>query len=242
MLSRFISLALLLSGLIACAPESNNSSAAALTPSSEPASPTSTSSVTPIVRPTGQPDSIRVKGETDYGEGVEPLAGKILSNLEIRSQDRLDRQSKLTLNGIGSLRLGMTVAEASLATGVSLNSLGQSAPGSSCSYVTPQGGPAGLNFMVIGNRIVRIDVVGNSPIATLSGAKIGDTEARIKALYPGRIEVTPHKYRPNGHYLTFVPKDPQDRYNRLIFETDGNRVTQFRVGKLPEVAWVEGCA
>lgn len=73
-------------------------------------------------------------------------------------------------------------------------------------------------------------------------APTGLAEDHIKALYSGQIEVTPHEYLLDGHYLTFVPKDPQDRVNRLIFETDGERVTQFRAGQLPEVAWVEGCS
>lgn len=85
-------------------------------------------------------------------------------------------------------------------------------------------------------------MTSKSRVTSLSGAKIGDTEARIKSLYPGQIEVTPHKYLSNGHYLTFVPKNSQDQANRLIFETDGSRVTAFRSGKLPEVSWVEGCS
>lgn len=168
-----------------------------------------------------------------------------LSRLEARPQplhSGLSNQSQLTLNGIGRVRLGMTVAEASQAAGVPLISQGEPAPGSNCRYVAPQSEPEGLSFMLNGDRIVRIDVTGESQITSLSAAKIGDTEAKIKSLYLEQLEVTPHKYRPNGHYLTFVPKDPQDQENRLIFETDGNRVTAFRSGKLPEVTWVEGCS
>jgi len=89
-----------------------------------------------------------------------------------------------------------------------------------------------------------VDIEDKSAITTLSGAKIGDTEARIKALYPGQIKVSPHKYTGDsgGHYLTFVPKDKSDRFYRLIFETDGKQVTNFRSGKLPEVEYVEGCS
>jgi hypothetical protein len=95
--------------------------------------------------------------------------------------------------------------------------------------------------MVTKGRISRIDVFKNSRVATVKGARVGDTEARIKSLYPGQIQVTRHKYT-NGHYLIFVPKDQADKNFRLVFETDGDRVTQFRSGKMPEVQWVEGCA
>ena len=179
----------------------------------------------------------------DFGDGFAPLADQILSHLAVPqpSQSGLSNQSQLALNGIGKIRLGMTVAEASLAAGVPLIARGEAAPGSSCRYVAPSE-PEGLSFMLDGDRIVRIDVTSKSRVTSLSGAKIGDTEAQIKSLYPGQIEVTPHKYLSNGHYLTFVPKDPQDQANRLIFETDGSRVTAFRSGKLPEVSWVEGCS
>jgi len=76
----------------------------------------------------------------------------------------------------------------------------------------------------------------------LSGAKIGDFEARIRAIYPKQVAVTPHRYVQKGHYLTFIPKDAVDQKYRLSFEADGQKVTQFRAGQLPEVAFVEGCA
>ncbi|MGG6265516.1 hypothetical protein ACQ4M3_05865 [Leptolyngbya sp. AN03gr2] len=177
----------------------------------------------------------------DYGDGFTPRADVILKNLKGR-ETGLSSNSKLALKGIGAIQVGMTVAQASKAIGQPLVSQGEPAPGSNCSYVAPQRSIQGLNFMVIGDRIARIDVRRSSPITTLSGAKIGDSEARIKQLYPGQITVTPHKYRPNGHYLTFTPKDAADRNYRLIFETDGKQVTDFRSGRLPEVTWVEGCS
>jgi len=157
---------------------------------------------------------------------------------------KITNKSKLAINGIGSIRVGMTVAEASKASGTKLVSSG-STDNSSCTYVRPQGAPKGIGFMVTNGRIARVDVYDNKSITTLSGAKIGDTEARIKALYPGQIKVTPHKYiidPMGGHYLTFVPKDQSDRNYRVVFETDGKRVVNFRSGKLPEVEYSEGCA
>ena len=77
--------------------------------------------------------------------------------------------------------------------------------------------------MVIGGQIARVDIYGNSRITTVRGAKIGDSEDRIKSLYPGQIRVTPHEYVRGGHYLTFVPRDASDRQYRLVFETDGRR-------------------
>ena len=66
------------------------------------------------------------------------------------------------------------------------------------------------------------------------------TELEIKTLFPDQIEVQLHKYVDGGHYLVFVPRDPAD--HRVIFETDGEVVTGYRAGILPEVEWVEGCS
>ncbi|MFM1843333.1 MAG: hypothetical protein RLZZ490_2075, partial [Cyanobacteriota bacterium] len=110
-----------------------------------------------------------------------------------------------------------------------------------CAYYTIPG-VSGLAFMVTNGRIARIDITDKSPLTTLSGAKIGDSESRIKALYPGQIRVETHKYDRQGHYLIFVPKDAVDKDYRLIFETDGKVVTRWRVGRLPAVEWVEGCS
>ncbi len=179
------------------------------------------------------------------------LSASVLSSLAIsavaiaatNTPTKITNKSKLAINGIGSIRVGMTVAEASKASGTKLVSSG-STDNTSCTYVRPQGAPEGIGFMVTNGRIARVDVYDNKSITTLSGAKIGDTEAQIKALYPGQIKVTPHEYTGHmgGHYLTFVPKDQSDRNYRVVFETDGKRVVNFRSGKLPEVEYIEGCS
>lgn len=138
--------------------------------------------------------------------------------------------------GFGALRAGMTVAEAEQALGAKLPLLGPSME--PCHYVSLQGSP-GVAFMVIDGRIARVDVQRESPIKTAEGAGIGDPEDRIRALYPGTIETQPHKYS-DGNYL--IVRAPADSNYRIIFETDGKRVTSYRAGRMPEVRWVEGCS
>ncbi len=174
---------------------------------------------------------------------ISPLAVAVVAIGATSAQTKITNQSKVAINGIGGIKVGMTVAEASRASGTKLVSSGDYVE-KSCYYVQPQGAPKGLGFMVTDGRIARVDVYENKSITTLSGAKIGDTETRIKSLYPGQIKVTPHEYTGymGGHYLTYVPKDKSDRNYRVVFETDGKRVTNFRAGKLPEVEYVEGCS
>jgi hypothetical protein len=85
---------------------------------------------------------------------------------------------------------------------------------------------------------VRVEV-RRGTIATSTGARIGDSEDKIKTLYPGQVSVTPHKYTQGGHYLTVTPPSSTDR---IIFETDGKKVVNYRAGQRPQVEYVEGCS
>jgi hypothetical protein len=141
--------------------------------------------------------------------------------------------------GFGPVRTGMTPAEAERALGGRLTVLGP--PMEPCHYLVVDGAHPGVAFMVIDGRIARVDVQRTSSVRTAEGAGIGDGEERIHSLYPGRIETEPHKYV-DGHYLIVRPAAPADSNLRIIFETDGKRVTSYRAGRLPEVRWIEGCS
>ena len=107
-----------------------------------------------------------------------------------------------------------------------------------CGYATLTKAPPGLAVMLDQGKIARFEVRSGG-IATAEGAKIGDSEARIKSLYGNRVATTPHKYVQGGHYLTVTPTDGSA--NRIVFETDGNKVTEYRSGQVPQVEQVERC-
>ena len=142
----------------------------------------------------------------------------------------------MTQTGWGPIRAGMTVAEARAALD------GELAEPSNreCDHVRPPRGPLGVLIMAVGGRVARVEVT-DSTVATAAGARVGDTEARINALYAGRVQTAPHKYT-DGHYLVVRGGAGADSAYRLVFETDGQRVTRYRSGRLPEVEWVEGCS
>ena len=142
----------------------------------------------------------------------------------------------LTPTGIGKLRVGMTVAEARSALGTFSLPVAEDPKG--CLHVRPPALPAGVLVMVEGGKVVRVSVDSNT-VATAEGARIGDTEARIKTLYGARVATSAHKYT-DGHYLTVTPAG--DTLHRLIFETDQGKVTRFRGGRVPQVQYVEGCS
>jgi hypothetical protein len=158
-------------------------------------------------------------------------------NIPASAHSKITNQSKVFINGIGAVRVGMTVAQASKAAGTGLVTSGKEPL---CSYYRLQNGTKDIAFKVNKGRISGVDIF-KGKIATASGARIGDTEARIKALYPGQIKVSTNAYNTKGHYLTFVPKKQSDKNYRIVFVTDGKRVIQYKAGKLPEVEFIEGC-
>jgi hypothetical protein len=145
----------------------------------------------------------------------------------------------LTEDGLGQIQIGMTLDEA-----VSMGLLNDNpSMRSECDFVHPAVGagiPEGVSAMVVKRRVVRIDV-DTGLVTTEDGAKIGDSEDRIKSIYGDELVIEPHKYIEAGHYLT-VMGDSASAGKAIVFETDGKNVTMFRSGRLPEVKWVEGCS
>ena len=160
----------------------------------------------------------------------------------VNAQAKLTERSLLALNGIGPIRVGMTVDEASRAAGVRLVKSYTPLNEEFCSYFKPQGEPKGISFMVTKGRLVRVDI-SNEQVTSIKGAKIGDTEEQIFSLYPGQIRVIKNPLGSRGNNLTFVPRDAADSNYRLIFQTGNDRrVKYFRSGQLPQVEYIEGCS
>ena len=54
-------------------------------------------------------------------------------------------------------------------------------------------------------------------------------------------KVEPHKYT-DGPCVVLTPAAAAGGVYRIVFETDGRRVTRYRAGTRPRVEYVEGCA
>lgn len=171
----------------------------------------------------------------------QPSAEARPSQTPAPTPEKLSTRSTVTITGLGSVQVGMTVSEASAVAGVPLVSKGETVE-EGCRYYEPAGALQDVGFMVTGDRIARVDILSESPIKTRSGLGNGSTKAQIQAAFPGQIEGQPHEYT-DGQYLIFVPKDKADQDYRIVFETDNQgRVLQYRAGKLPEVLYPEGCS
>lgn len=143
---------------------------------------------------------------------------------------------QLSEQGIGPVKVGMTVAEAAAALSVTA----AQADTGECAYVGLAGLPAGVSLMTERGRIVRVDADDSSSVATAAGAKVGWTEQQLRDAYPG-ARVQPHKYD-QGNYVIVIPGAPADTTHRIVFEAVRGVVTRFRGGQTPQVEWVEGCS
>jgi hypothetical protein len=137
-------------------------------------------------------------------------------------------------DGIGPLRVGVSLADASRTLGEPLR-----VTQAGCDHVNPTTMPEGVLLMVIDDTIARVEIA-SAGVRTADGAQVGDSESRVLELYGARARIEPHKYTyPDGHYVVVTP--PGDTLHRIIFETLKGRVTRYRAGRVPAVQMVEGC-
>ncbi len=141
----------------------------------------------------------------------------------------------ITLKGYQGIEIGKSIQNISKKTGLNFIKDSDAEEDFECTYARTPSLP-GIYFMLVKGVVARIDVdKGN--YTTSEGAKLGDSEKTIKKLYP-QAEMEGHKYVPEGHYFKAWSSDKR---RAIIFETDGKNVTTFRIGRMPEVEWVEGC-
>ena len=143
----------------------------------------------------------------------------------------------LALHGIGDLRIGTPVA--------ALRAMGATEeryPDEEvdCAYWRAPRWP-GLAMMVSGGRVVRIETE-DPRYRTASGARVGMTEAEIRAIYGRALRVEPHPYTgPEGHYLVYRARsEPFGLIVETNYET--GRAGSIRVGRWQAVQLIEGCS
>lgn len=150
-----------------------------------------------------------------------------------------DPAQQASLSGYGDMKLGSSSSEAKQAWGGELKALG--AESEPCHYLVPKWAKDGkqLAFMIEQGKFVRYETSVDKEAAP-GGGKVGMGEAQLKQLYPN-LQSTPHKYDPNGRYLSTTTDGASP--TKLVFEVDAQgKVTEWRVGLLPQADYVEGCS
>lgn len=149
------------------------------------------------------------------------------------STPKITDASPVSTVGIGGLTFGLTVPQAQAAIGMRLLTETGQAPSGECYYVKPEKGPEGVFFMISKSTVERVDIRSGN-VKTRSGLGIGTTVEQLKTALKDQLQQS-------GTTYTFVPTSANDANYRIIFETDGTKVTWFRAGKLGLVTNPTGC-
>ena len=138
----------------------------------------------------------------------------------------LSTSSRLRIDGIGPIDVGMTVAEARAAAGIELAL--EKEP--YCDVLTAPGGPAGVDLILTTPATGRIEliIVDEPSVATVSGIRVGSAEAEVLATYPGRIR-TVNSSLP-VHRLIYTAADRALADRVLVFVVDNGRVATMYAG------------
>ncbi len=152
----------------------------------------------------------------------------------------LTPDSIVTLRALGTVRVGMSMEEASGAAGLELRrDLGRAST-DSCYYASAGPTMRGVSFMVVNGSISRIDIDSPSPAATRSGVRIGTSEGDLREAYPDNIQRADDAVS-SGRAWAFVPNDDFDADFRIYFEIEDGSVARFRLGIKPAVDYLDGC-
>ena len=147
-------------------------------------------------------------------------------------------EKNVTFTSYGAAHIGMPRAALASALGSKLESEYPDSDTDNCEYLVAESGYKGVSFMLIDQKLARIDV-SDPTIKTASGAHIGSSEISVRQLYAGRIEVSPHAYSsPDGSYLTVLSRDKK---HGVRFETLDGKVTDFYAGTAEAIQYIEGC-
>ncbi|MEE9913721.1 MAG: hypothetical protein K4571_18580 [Deltaproteobacteria bacterium] len=141
----------------------------------------------------------------------------------------------ISFKGYQKIEIGKSIQTISRATGFKFKKDSEAKEDFACTYAVTPSLP-GMYIMLVKDVVARIDV-DKGDYTTPEGARLGDSEKNIKKLYP-KAEIEGQKYVPEGHYITVRSSDKR---HAILLETDGKKVTAFRVGRMPEIEWVEGC-
>ena len=153
--------------------------------------------------------------------------------------DGSDHQA--TFAGYGDVKFGTPAEDMEKAWGGELTELGKDG-NARCYFMTPAWVkvPAEFNFMISEGRFARFGTESDK-FAAPGGGKVGMRVAELQALYNNALQATPHKYVEGGQYLSIAASGVAP--TKLVFEADASGVvSEWRVGLLPEVDYVEGCS
>lgn len=158
----------------------------------------------------------------------------------------MDEHILLSSQGFGPVKIGMTLKEASEASGYSIMKDGTERIADDCYSARFAEGNNTLqqvSFMVENDKITVIDI-HDPGITTLEGVHVGMTAKAVKKIFHGQWQPIKNIYGRDGDYNIFVPVSARYGY---MFNCEDNcddmgKIASFMAGNLQSVQYVEGCS
>lgn len=146
---------------------------------------------------------------------------------------------RLTPQGYGPVRIGMSRPQAQAALGATLE--GEPIDDADqCIEMTARRGHRGIFFMFERGRLARVSAAEGSSARTQRGIGIGATEAQVRAAYPRGLRSERHEYQDApARYFTYWTRPAR---SGMRFETDGGRRVRVIHAGNSSIQYVEGCA
>ena len=147
---------------------------------------------------------------------------------------------QLSSEGLGPVRVGMSVREASEALHTRFGDAIEGGDNSCMEYGLPDAAPGGgIAIMAIDGKIARVTIVSaDLGVRTPEGIGIGSTEQQVRAAYPGSADSPAPYDDPPAHDLTFW-RHPNAEGIRFEIDAHG-RVVRMHGGS-SAITYIEGC-
>ncbi|HYC74754.1 hypothetical protein [Brevundimonas sp.] len=153
---------------------------------------------------------------------------------------------KLTAQGFGPLRIGMTRAEVEAALGADSDPEAVGGPDpESCDMFRPARAPEGVLVMIENGVLTSVWVSRNTAVETDRALNVGDSAAEVKRVYGPAADVIPHKYAeaPAEYITVWATTDHEGAAARgLTYEIGPDGRVESIAGGGPSIQYVEGCA
>ncbi len=137
--------------------------------------------------------------------------------------ERLSPSSRLRVDGIGPVRVGMSLDQARAAAGIPLELVRTE----HCQSLRPSAASPFVTLIATAGDAVDVVTVGPQ-VATVSGIRIGSTEQQVLAAYGDRAQVV----NPGEplHRIVYRAADPSLQRYALVFEISDGKVASMRAG------------
>jgi hypothetical protein len=185
---------------------------------------------------------VLVAGPAGCGNADGPPAAAVAHSTDLRVAGA-DRPP-LTPDGLGDIRIGMTLEEVTRVAGPDANPhlVGGPEP-EVCDEFRPERAPTGTIVMIEHGVLTRISLGAGSEVLTERGIGVGAPAEAVREAYGELAVASPHKYiSAPAEYLKVVSGERGGSEPRgIVYEvgSDG-RVSRIHAGG-PSIDYVEGC-